>query len=201
MKNDISIYGEFVEDLAKDGEEILGEVTAENMHLLHMAIGMSGEVGELLDPIVLSEDWAEFDRENMLEELGDYEFYLEGFRQGIGVSRESIVCDLVFSADVDHSYLDHFEYVAGMLKACVLALSSYTASILDLVKKHVIYQQDFNQNSAIEYLKEIDYFLQMMRQALRLTRSDVLDFNMEKLMVRYSKGYSDQQAKDRADKE
>lgn len=28
------------------------------------------------------------DRENVLEELGDLEFYMEGIRQGLGITRE-----------------------------------------------------------------------------------------------------------------
>lgn len=30
----------------------------------------------------------ELDRENVIEELGDLEFYLEGIRQGLGLTRE-----------------------------------------------------------------------------------------------------------------
>lgn len=63
-------------------------MTDEQYHLLHMAIGIAGEAAELLEATVnycLSNKW---DNEHITEELGDLEFYLEGFRQGPGMFRE-----------------------------------------------------------------------------------------------------------------
>ncbi len=54
-----------------------------------MAIGISGEAGELLDAIKKQVIYRKpLDRENVLEELGDLEFYMEGIRQGLGITRE-----------------------------------------------------------------------------------------------------------------
>jgi NTP pyrophosphatase (non-canonical NTP hydrolase) len=56
---------------------------------MHMAIGISGEAGELLDAIKKQVIYRKpLDRENVLEELGDLEFYMEGIRQGLGITRE-----------------------------------------------------------------------------------------------------------------
>lgn len=61
-------------------------------NLMHAAAGISGEAGEVMDAV--KKLWAygkQLDRENMIEELGDLEFYMEAMRQELGVSREEIL--------------------------------------------------------------------------------------------------------------
>lgn len=80
---------EMVKALAKSGDAIAQEITGEDAHLMHMAIGICGEAGELMDAIKKRVIYRKaLDRENVLEELGDLEFYLEGMRQGLSISRE-----------------------------------------------------------------------------------------------------------------
>lgn len=82
-------YSDMVKSLAKSGEKIAAELDGKDAHLIHMAIGISGEAGELLDAIKKRAVYRkELDRENVIEELGDLEFYMEGLRQGLGVTRE-----------------------------------------------------------------------------------------------------------------
>lgn len=54
-----------------------------------MAKGVAGEAGEIVDCV---KRWTvynkELNRENLIEELGDIEFYLEGIRQRVGITRE-----------------------------------------------------------------------------------------------------------------
>lgn len=74
--------------LIKSGEDILAEMTPLKMHLHHMEIGVTGEVGELADAIkkytIYGQD---IDLENVIEELGDIEFYLEGVRNALNIER------------------------------------------------------------------------------------------------------------------
>ena len=82
-------HKELVRALAKDGQTIANEMTGPEAHLLHMAIGIAGEAGELLDAIkkhVIYQKPLDFD--NVVEELGDLEFYMEGLRSGLPVSRD-----------------------------------------------------------------------------------------------------------------
>ena len=82
-------HDEMVKALAKSGVAIAAEMTAENAHLMHMAIGICGEAGELIDAIKKRVIYRKpLDRENVIEELGDLEFYMEGLRQGMGLSRD-----------------------------------------------------------------------------------------------------------------
>jgi NTP pyrophosphatase (non-canonical NTP hydrolase) len=82
-------YEKMVADLAKPGVDIVRQTCPQKAHLNHMAIGVSGEAGELLDAIKRHTIYDKpLDRENVVEELGDLEFYLEGLRASIGITRE-----------------------------------------------------------------------------------------------------------------
>lgn len=81
-------YGKMVTSLAKPGEDILTTLTADRAHLTHMAMGVCGEAGELVDAIKrLTIYNKELDLDNVIEELGDLEFYMEGIRQSLGITR------------------------------------------------------------------------------------------------------------------
>jgi len=85
-------HPELVENLCKPGVDIKNEITPKDAHLLHMAVGISGEAGELLDAIKKTTIYRKpIDTENVIEELGDIEFYLEGLRQQIGISRQQTI--------------------------------------------------------------------------------------------------------------
>lgn len=75
--------------LKKDPRVILEELTTEQADLIHMGMGVSGEAGELLDAVKAHTMYQkDCDLENVIEELGDLEFYMEGIRQTLGISRE-----------------------------------------------------------------------------------------------------------------
>lgn len=77
-----------VRALVKPGYHIQREMTPGKADLWHAATGVSGEAGELLDAVkkhaIYNKD---LDRENIVEELGDLEFYMEQLRQNLGISR------------------------------------------------------------------------------------------------------------------
>ena len=80
------------EKLAKPGEQIVSEMTPLKAHLMHMAIGVSGEAGELLDAIKKHVMYGkELDVENVIEELGDIYFYIQGIMNGLGLERDQII--------------------------------------------------------------------------------------------------------------
>ena len=75
--------------LIKPGESILESMSPEGMNLLHMAVGVSGEAGELIDAVKKHAVYNKpIDRDNIIEELGDLEFYMEGLRAELGITRE-----------------------------------------------------------------------------------------------------------------
>ena len=81
-------HSTLVSDLKKSSKEIINELKPEQADALHMAVGIAGEAGELLDAI---KKWSIYqkplDLENVIEELGDLEFYMEGLRQSLNLTR------------------------------------------------------------------------------------------------------------------
>ena len=87
-----SKYDEMTAALSKNGSAIIRDLDPEKADLLHMAIGVSGEAGELLDAVKKSAIYGKsLDHKNMVEELGDLEFYMSRIRQIIGVTRDEVL--------------------------------------------------------------------------------------------------------------
>lgn len=85
-------HREFVRKLCKAGSVIAEELTPEDCHRLHMAIGISGEAGELLDAVKKATIYRKpLDIANIVEECGDLLFYIAGMLDSIGVDIESAI--------------------------------------------------------------------------------------------------------------
>lgn len=89
-------FVDMVRRLVKPGLNILDSLTPGKVDALHMAVGISGEAGELIDAI---KKWViynkELDKENVIEELGDLEFYMQGLRTRLGIRREDTLRHVV----------------------------------------------------------------------------------------------------------
>lgn len=92
IQNEVS-HPEMVRKLKKNSIRILDELYArpDLMDALHMAVGVSGEAGELLDAVkklaIYNKPMDDAIRANIIEELGDLEFYMEGLRQTFSIDR------------------------------------------------------------------------------------------------------------------
>lgn len=85
-------HAELVFNLVKPGKEILLQLTPAHAHLWHMSSCVCGEAGELFDAVKKTVIYnKKLDLQNVVEELGDLEFYLEGVRQALGISREETI--------------------------------------------------------------------------------------------------------------
>ena len=88
----LSEFNKMTLELAKDGELIKQELTPQQANLLHMAVGASGEAGELLDAIKKHTIYQKpLDLENVKEEAGDILFYLSNILQSVGLSFEEVL--------------------------------------------------------------------------------------------------------------
>ena len=82
-------FEEMVEGLAKSGEAIQTSLTPEKCHLWHMASCIPGEGGELFDAVKKFVVYEKpLDEANVIEELGDLEFYMQGLRAALGITRQ-----------------------------------------------------------------------------------------------------------------
>jgi len=83
-------HAKLVAALAKPGADIVAQLTPEKAHLWHMASCVGSEAGELFDAVKkhVIYDQPAPNMENIIEELGDLEFYMEGIRSKLGITRE-----------------------------------------------------------------------------------------------------------------
>lgn len=194
-------HRQMVTDLAKPGHQIVDSLEHADAHLLHMAVGIAGEAGELIEALLLYRPRGiPFDLANAVEELGDSEFYIEGLRQGIGVTRPGIL-DFGFDKDV----VRLVESAVGA-EAIVCVYAAQAGHLLDAIKKKVIYRKDLDMERTLRHMANMEFCLEHMRRSLRITWQDTLEGNITKLLVgskaRYASGsYSDAQAQARADKD
>ncbi len=175
-------HAELVAKTVKPAVEIITTITPKNLHLLHMAIGIAGEVGELLDAVVNNAAVL-----HMKEEIGDIEWYLEGYRAESGVRPLE-------------GYANSFPKTKP-LEAC-LGLSIHAARLLDLSKKVAVYNKCFDPSSARDLVNAIDHYLYVFRATLGITREECIEMNIVKLLRRYpNAAYTDADAQARKDKQ
>jgi NTP pyrophosphatase (non-canonical NTP hydrolase) len=89
---DFPNHSELVAALKKPGQAIIDSLTPEKADAWHMASCTPSEAGELFDAV---KKWVLYekpiDRKNVVEELGDLEFYMEGLRQNLGITRQETI--------------------------------------------------------------------------------------------------------------
>jgi len=164
-------YTHFVKTLIKPAEIIYLELTREKTNLLHMAVGLAGESGEVLEAVLHTRM---HNRETLIKELGDYEFYLEGLRQCIDYQKISVPDRSRSSPATD--------------------LTLHTLSILEHVKKVVINGHLINDQLINEQLVYIESCLSDIRAYNiygLITHTEVINANINKLKTRYDGLYSD----------
>ena len=85
-------YQQFVNSIVKPGAEIVRQLTPQQAHMLHMAVGVSGEAGELLDAVKKHCVYQkQIDLDNIKEEAGDILFYLTGLLNELDMSLEDCI--------------------------------------------------------------------------------------------------------------
>jgi len=168
-------HPELVRALAKPGADIITSLTPVNMHLLHMVVGVCGEVAETIRGIMNR------DRENIVEELGDTEFYLEGIYDVTGIQRTT-----------------WNPHECGMDTEL---FAVHAGELLDAVKKAAIYNKPLDYSNLAVALASLEQQMQAVRNMFTIGKQETIDHNIAKLSKRYaSGGYSDAQAQARADK-
>lgn len=172
------LHSELVAALKKPGAEILNQTTPQKADAQHMAIGIAGEVIELFDAILKG------DKENVIEELGDIEFFLEGLRQNLGIGR------------LEPKTLSAPEVSVAAARTVVAG-----GNVLDLVKRWTIYNKPIDVDLLVITILDLESSMDAVRGWFGLSRDETIEHNTAKLSKRYATlSYSDKQAQDRADK-
>ncbi len=179
-------HPQLVTQLAKPGDDIIRSLTPEKAHIWHMASCLPGEAGELLEGILHWEPGQPTD--NLVEELGDIEFYLEGYRQGTGINRNETLSGTFVKDD------NITRIIAGVIITC--------ADLFDCAKRYVIYCKAFDHERSLTILAKLELALLNLRIYIGTDYDTVVKANIDKLSVRYNQlTYSDESAQQRADKQ
>ena len=189
-----------VKRLVKPGEAIIETMTQDKAHKLHMAVGLAGEVFELMECLKFDANNQAIDEVNLIEELGDIEFYLEGLNQ--------IYCPKEL-ANLTTPTLNEQQAVDALH-----LIHRHAGMVLDFVKKEVIYNKEdpllHDQIKVslcyVRYNLNVFYNHRYLTERTKETIAKVQGANMEKLLTgkkaRFSEGsYTDEAAKLRRDKD
>lgn len=188
-------HPELVSALLKPGADITSTLTDSLADLWHNGTGAAGEAGELLSALYPERRDPDgiFDRENVVEELGDLEFYLEGIRQNRGIERGETL-DLVIADD----------QLGDLFADTALAVVA-ASELLDFIKKEAIYQKPLGNAVFVGALAKVEKYLDRFRLHTFISRDETIAANIYKLgtgpKARYKNlKYTNQAAQDRADK-
>lgn len=182
-------HSELVNKLMKPGQDILDSLDAHKCDMIHNVLGMVGEIHEV--KIAATENQG---LDNLIKELGDFEFYFEGFVQCMG--RKKKIPKLSDDA--------HPTYTLQPLIDSVMELA-------ELVKKWIVREKPVNLVPQIEKIENaLANFYAVVERASNpgnspdvevVTRDVVLKQNIEKLNKRFPGGkYTNKDAIDRKDK-
>lgn len=168
-------YGQFVKNLFKSGKEIAETMTPKKATWL---------------------DWA------CVKIIADCKF-LDRLKKWT-IYNDASKATLAYS---DPAYED-FKLTpekANLLHAAI-GLVTEAGELLEAIHGHVFDDKPLDIENVVEELGDQEFYLEAMRQAaswpdFEIDRDLVIAKNIKKLQKRYAKGYTDQAAKDRADKQ
>ena len=157
-----------------------------------MAIGVSGEVAEFMEVFhkFLFTNLPQEDLDpHLKEELGDIEFFMTGLCQSYGIFEEIMKTK---------TPLQPASLSATHLMSLLVVQSG---NLLDITKKHVIYDQKPQVKLIKEEVAKFYGTLGRMEIHFGFNRDDIMQSNMQKLSKRYeSLKYTNEDAKARKDK-
>jgi hypothetical protein len=151
----------------------------------HAFIGMLGELGELADAWKKHTLYEQpLDMKNILEELGDFRFYLQ-----VGLTELNQIFKSVDPKDlsIDFSGWDNVK------------LFLRTAAALSLT--HQTVDEKSSRDEIRCKLYNIGIHYEEMCRRFNVTDGQVIEANMTKLMKRYPNGYTNEHARLRLDKQ
>ncbi len=153
-----------VRQLSKPGADIVAEMTPTKAHILHMAVGICGEAGELADAIKKHVIYGKpLDLTNVVEELGDLEFFMEGLRQELGLDRDDTIRANIDKLILRYPNLDYADS-AAIDRADKLAIESVTEFRRQRTR-HALDVHDAYLVVRAELLKRIDDVRKSNRKA------------------------------------
>lgn len=195
---DLITYKQHLATLIKPPTEIMESLNPYKVNLLHMVVGLVGELAELA---------AAHDKDNYLEEFGDCTFYITGTKMALDeypawveAQGPNVIDTTVDSFRFQPSCYDYTAKVHWKSQAVIVG-----GNILDLVKKHCIYNKIIDMSWCFAMATELHALEHLLAENAGSCEGwsirDLRYANIAKLAKRYPQlGYTDKAAQERADK-
>lgn len=195
MENIIETHHDMVLRLKKPAVTILDSLTPWDCDLVHMAGCLPGEAAELYDAITI-------DGVELLEELGDFAFYLVAVRNLLGIDEWTGVVGGVGQTSSPERNAIHLMRLGGHFWDIVKRIVIYRKGLDGVELK---YSRQTPAQAAKGLLEQMENRFNSIITHYNYSLEDVLEANYHKLANadtgRYAQGtYSDQQAQERRDK-
>lgn len=179
------MYEAHIEEMKRTEKSEMAEV---NPRLLHAAIGLSTEIGEICEALV-----TKVPDVRMKEEFGDCFWYVSLAVDELNELSEKEVTyqTILLSKSYD------IKLPAETLGQLVMRLSGEIAKVLDVFKCGIYYNRELSEELLTSLFGNVIFLLKKCVFLTGLTIEDVLKANTAKLRTRYPEGYSDDEANNR----
>ena len=87
-----------------------------------------------------------------------------------------------------------------MLNWCALGLTGEAGEIAELVKKGILHQHGLNVAALVEEIGDCCWYLAGLCTLLGHDFGEIMQFNVDKLKIRYPNGFNSEDSKKRVDK-
>lgn len=105
----------------------------------------------------------------------------------------------LFAAHVDRLFVKPDDQIGKLLHAAV-GVAGEAGELLDAIKKSWIYGKELDRDNLLEECGDTLFYVAALLRHAGFTLEQAMEHNIAKLSVRYPNGYTDQAARDRADK-
>lgn len=83
----------------------------------------------------------------------------------------------------------------------VMGVAGEAGELVDAIKKHIMYEKPLDRANVVEELGDLRFYMQAIQNLLFIADSEIIAHNVDKLNGRYKKGYTNEEAVKRADKQ
>jgi NTP pyrophosphatase (non-canonical NTP hydrolase) len=143
--------------------------------LVHAALGICGEVGELFDLVISQTAHDEGTKKQVADEMGDVLWYC-------ALASESVCVD---ELDTQKPSDDNWHQVNDVF----LSLMREASRFAEMTKKHVIHYKD-REREIVKSLKCVIAQCILICKLMDIDIDDVLAWNIDKLKARYPDGFA-----------
>lgn len=171
---DIEEYGELMFPLVSDQGSF-------HMNLVHMALGISGECGEITD--IIKKHWIlgkDLDVAHLKEEIGDVLFYMNGMATSLGAPSSEWWGSPQFGGDQET-----YANTEKNLRLLPLRVGHVSGLIAHAVYQEAYWGLPIGYSGPLDNLGNLGMLLSRIAEIAGFTLEDALDANVAKLSVRY----------------